>query len=632
MFKKDNCFFNLTFSVGSTILFFLFSIFTVTLVGFVFNIVIGSYVFVTSVVLTLFYILLINRYLFESTYKVSSFITLFFVIFSFLISYFISTAFSDLSFDGQSYHQEAIIQLVNGWNPLKHSLAPDVWDHTYAIWLNHFPKFSWICWSVIYKTFGNIETGKLVNILLVLSCFFFTYAITIYKNKKYFRSLVLSSLVAFNPIILYQFSSYYLDNQIASLIFILFFLIYFVFVNNSKVVYFFLSIVTILLINTKLTLIAYLPVLYLISLVVAYVLKRNDVLKRIFFTGLTSGLLSIFVFGYHPYVTTFIKYNNPFYPLYSFYPIKDLSNKNELESVIPALPHVTNIREFMYESNMPINFIGKKPIEKIFLSLFSKSSNLVPYSESGKEVKNDTTELKIPFAISKSEISPFNTTDVRIGGFGPLFSGVLLLSIGLLICVFILNKKVGLILLLINFGIFTSAMINSELWWARYVPQLWLIPISMIMACLLIVKNRYLSFFSYVISCIIVVNLGLISINSIRHQYYESEYRQKYFDSLSYQFKINQVPVLLDFNSFRANRILYKQLGISYLETAVEIGVMENHIFPKISEINKTYLLKFYKKDLSTYKYNIDILKLSESEIKNISSIMNSNDLMLNVD
>lgn len=632
MFKRDNYFFNLTFSIGSSILFFLFSIFVVTLIGFVFNIIVGSHIFVLSVILTLFYILFINKHLFKGTYKVNSFVTLFFVILSFLFSYFISIVFSDLSFDGQSYHQEAVIQLANGWNPMKHNLVPDVWDHTYAIWLNHFPKFSWICWSVIYKIFGNIETGKLVNLFLAFSCFFLVYAISIYRNKKYFRSLVLSGLVSFNPIILYQFSSYYLDNQIASLIFIFIFLMYFVFINNSKLIYVFLSIVTICLINTKLTLIAYLPVLYLVSLIVAYFLKRYDVLKGIFFAGLISGLLSILVFGYHPYVTTFIKYKNPFYPLYSFYPIKDLSNKSELGDVIPALPYVTNIREFIYESNMPRNFIGKKPIEKILLSLFSKSSNLVPYSENGKEIINDTSELKIPFTISNSEIFPFNTTDVRIGGFGPLFSGILLLSISLLICIFILNKKVGFTLLLINFGIFTSAMLNSELWWARYVPQLWLIPMSVIVACIFVLKNKYLSFFSYIISCFLVMNLGLISIKSIQYQYRESEYRQKYFDSLSYQFKINQVPVLLDFNSFRANRILYKQLGISYLETAVEIGVMENHIFPKISEINKTYLLKFYKKDLSTYKYNIDILKLSESEIKNISSIMNSNDLMLNVD
>ncbi len=53
----------------------------------------------------------------------------------------VSNWFIDYSFDGQSYHGEAIIQVFNGWNPnYDHIPGNDV----VSLVINHYSKASWI--------------------------------------------------------------------------------------------------------------------------------------------------------------------------------------------------------------------------------------------------------------------------------------------------------------------------------------------------------------------------------------------------------------------------------------------------------------------------------------------------------
>lgn len=43
----------------------------------------------------------------------------------------------DLSWDGQAYHQEAVIQLRNGWNPFHDAPLKGI----HSVWINHYAKF-----------------------------------------------------------------------------------------------------------------------------------------------------------------------------------------------------------------------------------------------------------------------------------------------------------------------------------------------------------------------------------------------------------------------------------------------------------------------------------------------------------
>ena len=77
---------------------------------------------------------------------------------------------------------------------------------------------------------------------------------------------------------------------------------------------------------------------------------------------------------------------------------------------------------------------------------------------------------KVPFT-SHFDM-PFVAEDVRISGFGHLFSGIFLIS--LFLSLFLLKKKKGG---LIFSAIYLTTLLNPICWWARFVPQLHLLPV-----------------------------------------------------------------------------------------------------------------------------------------------------------
>jgi hypothetical protein len=120
-------------------------------------------------------------------------------------------------------------------------------------------------------------------------------------------------------------------------------------------------------------------------------------------------------------------------------------------------------------------------------SLFSQSSN-----------DRQWPRWKIPFTVSKTELEEFVIPDARIGGFGPWFGGTVILSalaIVLLTVSQLRNPKppssrrekrqittdslrIGCYVL---FGLVGSCLVNPAAWWARYVPQLWLVPVIVLL-------------------------------------------------------------------------------------------------------------------------------------------------------
>lgn len=84
--------------------------------------------------------------------------------------------------------------------------------------------------------------------------------------------------------------------------------------------------------------------------------------------------------------------------------------------------------------------------------------------------------LLIPFMKYKGE--SLNDPDVRVAGFGYFFSGIVLLCAILVL----LNFKGFMQRAFIFYFalILGSCLINPELWWARYVPQMWLLPFIII--------------------------------------------------------------------------------------------------------------------------------------------------------
>ena len=124
---------------------------------------------------------------------------------------------------------------------------------------------------------------------------------------------------------------------------------------------------------------------------------------------------------------------------------------------------------------------------------------------------NKNARLKFPFFVNKSELETYAGTGVMLGGLGPWFSGVLLLSIFFLIfLLFKLKSKQRNILLISLSFLFFTIMINPMNWWFRFVPQFWLIP-CLVVFYLLKQGNRLSTAIRYILPTVMFINLFLMS-------------------------------------------------------------------------------------------------------------------------
>ena len=110
-------------AVGSAILFFIVANFALSVILFSVNIPIGPWHCVMSSALTIGYLFGVSLRLQRG--QTAPFLNILapYVVLL-LVSLVAAGMFYDLSWDGQEYHQKAIIDLNNGWNPI-HSHLPE---------------------------------------------------------------------------------------------------------------------------------------------------------------------------------------------------------------------------------------------------------------------------------------------------------------------------------------------------------------------------------------------------------------------------------------------------------------------------------------------------------------------------
>ena len=95
----------------------------------------------------------------------------------FILFTLLSGSIYDISWDGQTYHTEGIVQLADGWNPFLgtprgHALG----TYSSPFHLSFSSKGAWICAAALYKFSGSFESGKAFNLTLILACFLFSFA------------------------------------------------------------------------------------------------------------------------------------------------------------------------------------------------------------------------------------------------------------------------------------------------------------------------------------------------------------------------------------------------------------------------------------------------------------------------
>jgi hypothetical protein len=347
----------------------------------------------------------------------------------------------DVSVDGQTYHQTATILLARHWNPLWSVLT--VADSPNQLWINHYPQGAWLPAAMLYALTGDIEVGKVFNTLLTFAAFSLSLCALLRENLHPIVAGWSALIMSVNPVAVSQSLSFYADGQLASVLTCLVALALLARAGRRRAVVLF-AITLLILINLKFTGVIYAGTfgLGLVALLAIHRPRRE--LGTVLALVGGGALIGVALVGFHPYVTNAIRQGHPFHPV--------------------AGPRAV---DFLTD-NTPAGFNGRNRIDKLVRSVFSASANEWP---------PERARPKWPLSVSGSEMHVFGAPDVRVGGFGPLFAlGLVGAILVVIVGVWRADPQVRAGALAAGF-LFLSVMIHPEAWWARYAPQLWLVPV-----------------------------------------------------------------------------------------------------------------------------------------------------------
>jgi len=484
----------------TSLIFYLVGLYIITMVMFLLNNNDLLLVYIITILISIFSIIYISIYKYHFSFKLIIINIILFGILLYCSQIFSKETF-DFSWDGRSYHFFAQYHIYHGWNPIYYPLK-----YIENITVTTYSKAPWYSGAVIFTVFNSYEASKSINFILVITSFLSSLILLIKINKyQNIFSFLVSIVIALNPVCLYQLSTHYVDGQLGSCITILIASLILDIINKDKIFALWILLISIYCLNIKTTGLLYVIIILFSGIVSKIILNKNllkgkkiNILKHILCIPILTLLISLAI-AINPYIYNIIYFGNPIYPFgnnlignYAIFSNK-ISNNNSL---------LLNGWEF----STPKNLINQNRIIKFIISNFSISS-----------ISTDTTKLKIPFTIIKNEfINTYEYPDIRSGGFGPLYSGLIILMILEFYILYISNKKAFITCLLINILIMISILLISDCWWARYVPQAWLLPIIPLVGIIISCekKNIITIFISCVLICMLI-NIYIVGIISI---------------------------------------------------------------------------------------------------------------------
>lgn len=386
-----------------------------------------SYIFVACV----FFI-----YAFKTTQKLR-FGIFFYPLIFIIISAALGKHIWDYSYDGMAYHQVAIYSLMNGWNPFYEKCPTDI------IWVDHYAKGMETMSAIIASTFNNLEVGKSINFIFVISAFLIIYDVLsrFLPNKKRFFLISSSVLIIFSPVVICQFLTFYIDFMSYILIVLITANIYLYEKENTWIYIIMIGICLCFAISIKFNIAFWCGLELLIYCIYLIFKKQWGRIRRGLICTLASTIIGIFVLSYNPYITNLKDGHHILHPI---------MGQEKVDIMTKSTP---------YEIKDLNNF------SSVIYSLFSRPNNYLKKVELSRIDK------------IKSSLIETGNTDSRLGGFGFLFPEILFFSIFSLIVLSRRNSREYKNLLLILSILFISLFILPSGWWARYVPFFYLFPI-----------------------------------------------------------------------------------------------------------------------------------------------------------
>jgi hypothetical protein len=346
-----------------------------------------------------------------------------------------AAAVYDLSWDGQVYHQEAVLALRGGWNPLHD--GPLSLDRPDNLWINHYPKGVWIAEAVLVAATSSLEAAKGIGLIVLIGAGALAHELMRARGARPLVAWTAAIVLAGNPVALAQLGSFYLDGVTVGLLLAFLCLALHPRLRAEPAGMIGQAASLGFLLNTKFTSVIYVAIL-LLGLAAAFRQDLHD-RKRRWGTHAAALLVGVFALGFDPYVTNTIRHGHPFHPIMGAHPVDFLS--------IQLTP----------------GFNQRPRLVRLLIATFARASN-----------HNDEPRITLPALSDPDQDASLAQADVRIGGFGPLWGGICVIGFALALVAIARASRSRAWLL--GATIAASALLNPACWWARYVPQLWLMP------------------------------------------------------------------------------------------------------------------------------------------------------------
>lgn len=468
------------------------------------------------------------RIVFPGNWKKPFLLTaLFWPIFSILLFWGCGYLF-DYTYDGQSYHQDIMAAIADGWNPVYRSHSPD--ETPTSLWVNHYNKGLETIQAVVNTCFGNIEAGKGISFIGVLSSLCLCgYMLTVRLRmlsgwKRFFYAVSFTCC----PVVLCQWLTYYIDWSMYSLLLSLV-SVFCLLQDDKEDILFYMAIGMIIFMAAcfKFNILFFTGLAVLFYCLLLMLEKRYGRLKRIILTGGLSLVAGIVVGAYNPFITNTLEHRNPFYPLMGEEKVDIMTD------------------------NTPSKLKGKNRLESMVRAYFSYPTNSRAFP----------VEWAVPATVRRPQEIYNIMVDQRVGGFGAFFSAILLIST--FVFLFTLREKTkyrGYFLYLLS-ALIVSLFILPSGWWARYVPFFWAVPLVMLcyteIAGLQYSWLRFLRSAAYLLVLVTIFILGGISFKTaVDYTGHVEEWCTK--------LQTFNPPVRVSFGVFPAYRKKFERYGVLY--------------------------------------------------------------------
>jgi hypothetical protein len=356
----------------------------------------------------------------------------------------------DLSFDGQWFNQEAVLVLDSGWNPLREPAPVDVaLEKGARSRVDGYVKGSWVSSAAIFALTGRIEHGKVFDVLLILGATAAAAAAAAcIPTVPLLGALVFGLLAALNPTTLNQLSTQMTDGDLACGLLVLAAGLAAMLLGPSpRLAALVASLGIVSSFGSKMSGPPMAALVLIAGLLTALAIDRRQVTRGMVAAMIAAGVVSA-IANLNPLATNWMWFGHPLYPYYG-------------------------------DSKTDAGFAEEKQsggLDALAVSAFSIPSG---GSNAGASLRSmmKGERFRKPFLVSRRDFVTMRMPGQHVGGWGPLFGGMILIGLSVLLLEVRRRPMTVLAVAAVCSTLIASTLILHYPWIARYAPQVWWVPL-----------------------------------------------------------------------------------------------------------------------------------------------------------